>query len=206
MTSPSPSRTGKPRGRPALGRDRILSAAYDLFLKNGVRATGIDAIIVSADIARMTFYRNFESKDELVLAFLQEHERRWTEEWFKKESLRRHETPKDRLLGMFDLFHEWFQQRRFDGCPFIKTLIEAAPGTAIHKAAARHLTNIRSFIEGLAKDAGIKDSADFAATWQMLLKGAIVAASAGNRAAARNARPAAMALLASPARRTARTS
>lgn len=206
MTSPSPSRTGKPRGRPAVARDRILRAAYDLFLRNGVRATGIDAIIVAADVARMTFYRTFGSKDELVLAFLAEHERRWTEEWLAKEVIRRHDEPKDRLLGIFDLFHEWFQQRRFDGCPFIKTLIESPQGTAAHRAAAQHLSNVRLLIEGFAKQAGLKEAADFAAGWHMLLNGAIVAASQGNRNAARTARRAAALMLAAWAKRAARAS
>lgn len=206
MTSASPQRSGKPRGRPPLGRDRIINAAYDLFLKQGVRATGIDAIIVAADIARMTFYRNFASKDELVRVVLQEHERRWTEEWLKKETLRRFVSPKDRLLGMFDLFHEWLQQRRFDGCLFIRTLVESAPASATHRAAARHLANVRSFIEEVAQEASVRDAADLAAAWQVLLDGAIVAALAGNRAAARLAKPAAIALLASPNRRNARLS
>ncbi len=206
MTSASNPRTGKPRGRPPLGRDRIINAAYDLFLRHGVRATGIDAIIVAADIARMTFYRNFVSKDELVRIVLQEHERRWTEEWLKKETLRRFASPKDRLLGMFDLFHEWFQQRRFDGCLFIRTLIESPPASTTHRAAARHLANVRGFIEELAKEAGIKGAADFAGAWQVLLEGAIVAALGGSRAAARLAKPAAAALLASTSRRAARAS
>lgn len=196
MTSPSPAQAGKRRGRPAQARDRIMRTAYDLFLKNGIRATGIDAIIAGADIARMTFYRNFGAKDDLALAFLDEHGRRWTDEWLKREVLRRYAEPRERLLGMFDLYHEWFQQRRFDECPFIRTLLETGHSPEIHRAAQRHMANIRQLIEGFAKETGLKGASDLAASWHMLLKGATVAASQGNRGAARTARQAAAVLLA----------
>lgn len=206
MASSSPVQTAKRRGRPAQARDRIMRTAYDLFLKNGIRATGIDAIIVGADVARMTFYRNFGAKDDLVLAFLDEHGRRWTDEWLKREVLRRHAEPRERLLGMFDLHHEWFQQRRFEGCPFIKTLLETGHSPKIRLAAARHMADVRQFIEGFVKETGLKGASELAANWHMLLKGAIVAASQGNRDAARTARQAAAVLLAYWDRRGLRAS
>lgn len=92
----------------------------------------------------MTFYRNFTSKDDLVLVFLREHERRWTNEWLKKETLRRYADPRAQLLGIFDLFNEWFRQRCFDGCPFIRTLFEAGQGTTIQRAAGQHISNVRA--------------------------------------------------------------
>jgi AcrR family transcriptional regulator len=204
MSSVSPSPAAKRRGRPSHGRERILRAAYDLFSRNGLRATGIDAIILSAGIARMTFYRHFNSKNDLVLAFLDEHEQRWTIGWLKKEVLQRHADPKARLLGVFDLFHEWFHQRRFSGCPFIRTLLEAEHASSIHRAAAKHLVNVRSFVEDLAKKAGLGDPGGFAATWHLVMQGSITAAMEGNLDAARDAKRAAAILLAAWGRRGAR--
>lgn len=204
MTSVSPSPTSKQRGRPSHGRERTLRAAYDLFSKGGFRATGIDAIIASAGIARMTFYRHFSSKDDLVLAFLEEHERLWTNEWLRKEVLRRHADPRARLLCIFDLFHEWFHRRRFDGCPFTRTLLEAERATPIHHAAARHLSNVRVFIKELATKAELRSVHDFASIWHMLMNGSIVAASEGNREAAREARRAGAILLTAWSRRGSR--
>eukprot|EP01031_Cornospumella_fuschlensis_P009142 gene9142-11228_t len=51
-------------------RDRILVTAHDLFYRDGIRATGIDRIIAESGVAKLTFYRHFPSKDELVKAFL----------------------------------------------------------------------------------------------------------------------------------------
>src|SRR5215212_3698030 len=59
-------------------RSRILEAAYELFSRRGIRAVGIDAIIRESGVARMTLYRHFKSKDELVLAYLELREARWT--------------------------------------------------------------------------------------------------------------------------------
>ena len=76
-------------GRGRSGRDRILDAAYGLFSRSGVRAIGVDTITAEADVAKMTLYRNFASKNDLALAFLALREERWTEGWVQAEVLRR---------------------------------------------------------------------------------------------------------------------
>jgi len=53
-------------------RDRILATARDLFRKHGLRGVGVDAIVEAADTNKMTLYRHFGSKDELVVACLQQ--------------------------------------------------------------------------------------------------------------------------------------
>src|SRR5207245_8868855 len=96
-------------------RERVLSAAYDLFSRQGIRAVGIDTIIARAGVAKMSFYRHFPSRDELVLAFLQKREQLWTHEWLEAEVNRRAVTPRKRLLAIFDVFDEWFQREAFEG-------------------------------------------------------------------------------------------
>ena len=66
-------------------RSRILESAYELFSERGVRAVGIDAIIARSGVARMTLYRHFSSKEDLVLAFLERREERWTRLWLQAE-------------------------------------------------------------------------------------------------------------------------
>jgi AcrR family transcriptional regulator len=60
-------------------RQRILDTAYDLFSHRGIRAVGTDELIERAGVAKATFYRHFPSKDDLVLAFLDQRERVWVE-------------------------------------------------------------------------------------------------------------------------------
>jgi len=178
-------------------RERVLTAAYDLFSRQGVRAVGIDTIIARADVAKMTFYRHFHSKDELVLAFLQRREQLWTREWLETQVESRAAGPRDRLLAIFDVFDEWFQRDDFEGCSFINVLLEMLePGNPVRRATTAHLANIRVFLRALAVAAGVSDSDDFARKWHVLMKGSIVAAGEGDRLAARRAREVGQLLLA----------
>ncbi len=171
------------------GRERILDAAYDLFSRRGVRAVGIDTVIGHAGVAKMTLYRNFASKEELAITFLQCREERWTLGWVQAEVSRRADTPTARLLAIFDIFGEWFGREDFEGCAFVSILLEEPDrGSAVRAAAVQHLANIRAFLSDLAAEAGVLDPDEFARQWHILMKGAIVAATEGDREAARRAR------------------
>lgn len=172
---------------PAVGaRERILDSAYELFSHHGVRAVGIDEVIRHADVAKATLYRHFPSKDALVLAFLEQREQLWTKDWVEAEARRRGSTPEEHLLAIFDLFHEWFQETDFEGCSFINVLLEMNDrDTALGKASARHLGNVRSVIRTLAEEAGLREPEQFAHSWHILMKGSIVAAAEGDLEAAR---------------------
>jgi AcrR family transcriptional regulator len=171
---------------PVTARDRILASAYDLFSRKGVRAVGVDEVIARAEVAKATLYRHFASKDDLVLAFLQEREQVWTKDWVEAEARRRGDTPEDQLLAIFDLFDEWFQREDFEGCSFINLLLEMNDReTPIGRASA--VANIRSIVRGLAEEAGLSEPEQFAHSWHILMKGSIVAASEGDRDAARRA-------------------
>jgi AcrR family transcriptional regulator len=171
------------------GRERLSRAAYELFSREGVRAVGVDAVIARAGTAKMTLYRNFTSKDDLILDFLRRREQLWTREWLEAESRRRGESPRARLLAIFDVFSEWFRAPDFEGCSFITTLIEVNdPGHPVHRAAVEHLANIRSYIETLAAECGIRDVDSFARKWHILMKGSILAAHEGDTEAANRAR------------------
>jgi AcrR family transcriptional regulator len=169
-------------------RQRILDTAYELFSHRGVHDVGIDELIERADVAKATLYRHFPSKDELVLAFLEQREQRWTYGWVEAEARRRGATPEEQLLAIFDLFDEWFHRDDFEGCSFINVLLET--GNLEHpagRASARYLENIRSVLHTLAQEAGLRDPKAFALSWHMLMKGSIVQAAEGDRDAARRA-------------------
>ncbi len=183
---------------PSRARERVLTAAYDLFSRQGVRAVGVDTIIARAGVAKMTFYRHFPSKDDLVLAFLQKREQLWTHEWLEAEVKRRASSPRERLLAIFDVFDEWFQRDDFEGCSFINVLLEMSePAHPVRQATTSHLANIRVFLEALADGAGVAKPDDFARKWHVLMKGSIVAAGEGDRLAAQRAREVGRLLLAS---------
>ena len=179
-TSLAPSREGS-------ARQRILDTAYDLFSRRGIRAVGIDQVVTNAGVAKATLYKHFASKDELVLAFLEERERRWTIDLVEAEARRRGSTPEEQLLAIFDVFGEWFQQRGFEGCSFINVLLEMGSAHPVGRACVRHLYNIRSVVANLADEAGLRDPVTFAKSWHILMKGSIVQAAEGDLEAAKRA-------------------
>jgi AcrR family transcriptional regulator len=173
----------------AKARDRILAAAYDLFSRQGIRAVGIDAIIEQSGVARMTLYRHFTSKEQLVLAFLEQRELLWTSGWLQAEVTSRARTPRDCLLAIFDVFGEWFQLDGFEGCTFINVMLEMSePDDTVRNATVAYLSRIREFLAGLAKEAGIRDADAFARKWHIIMKGSIVSACEGDRDAGVRAR------------------
>jgi len=189
-------RSGKLPSRPATPRERIDQTAYELFSRHGIRAVGVDTICARSGVAKMTLYRHYPSKDDLALAFLRRREELWTRSWLQQEVERRAHKPAERLLAVFDVFDKWFRRSDFEGCSFIKVLLEHGDrGHPVRKAAEAHIETIRAFLTGLAADAGVRDADAFARRLQMVMMGSIVAAYAGDRDAAQRAKEVGLLLL-----------
>lgn len=180
---------------PPAARERILDAAYELFSTRGIRDVGVNELIERAHVTKATLYNHFPSKDELILAFLELRERRWSIEWLEAEARRRGATPEAQLLAIFDLLDEWFSRPDFEGCSFINTLLELRDGHPAGRASIKYLANFRAIVRGLADEAKLRDPGLFAETFHMLVKGCIVSAAEGDREAARTARQVTVALL-----------
>jgi AcrR family transcriptional regulator len=165
-------------------RERILDASYELFSQRGIRAVGVNEVIERASVATATLYRHFPSKDELVLAFLQLREQRWTKDFVEAGALSRGSEPEERLLAIFDVFHEWFHREDFEACSFINVLLEMGPKHPAGVASVWHLEQIRAIVRRLAEEARLRDTEPFARSFHILMKGSIVAASEGDTQAA----------------------
>lgn len=176
-------------------RERILEAAYDLFSRRGIRGVGIDEVIQHADVAKATLYRHFPSKDDLVLAFLEQREERWTLGLVDAQARKRGATPDEQLLAIFDVFHDWFHDDAFDACSFINVLLEMGWTHPLGLASIDHLRNIRAIVADLAQAAGLDDPEELAHSWHLLMKGSIVAAAEGDAQAAQRAKAMAHSLL-----------
>lgn len=169
-------------------RRRILEAAYELFSTRGIRSVGIEEVIDQAGVAKATLYRHFHTKDELVLAFLDQREQAWTKEFVEAEARRRGSTPEKRLLAIFDVFDEWFRQETFEACSFINVLLELRADHPAGKACIGHLDNIRIVVRKLAEEAGLRKPGSFARSWHILMKGSIISAAEGDVDAAKRAK------------------
>ncbi|MGR8931966.1 MAG: TetR/AcrR family transcriptional regulator [Gammaproteobacteria bacterium] len=106
--------------RPA--RERILLTAHDLFYRDGIRATGVDKVIAEAGVTKVTFYRHFPSKNDLIRTFLDYRHQRWIT-WFK-EALQRNRGHDQGLMALIPTLQEWFQNPVYRGCAFINIAAE----------------------------------------------------------------------------------
>lgn len=191
-----PERDAHGVGRTRSGRERILTAAYELFSRSGIRAVGVDAITDEADVAKMTLYRTFRNKNELAVAFLALREELWLKGWLQAETQARATSPADRLLAIFDIFAEWFQRDDFEGCPFVRSLLEFDDRSdPVRQACVERLAGVRAHLCELATAAGAGDPERLAAQWHALMNGSIVAALEGEQDAALQARELGMLLL-----------
>ena len=157
-------------------RERLVDTATELFYRNGYHATGIDRIVAEAGVAKMTLYKHFRSKDELILAVLRRRDETFRN-WLMGEVDRRGASPRERLLVLFDVLQEWFRKNEYRGCMFINAGAEyGAPDSAIRAVACEHKRLLSTYVEQLAREAGATDPAELAAGLTLLVDGATVAA------------------------------
>jgi len=122
MSAASPS---APARKPS-ARERLLAAADELFYAEGVHTVGIDRVIERAGVAKASLYSSFGSKDGLIRAYLEGRHQRRRERILT--GLLRFDTPRDRLLGVFDVLAELAAAPSFRGCAFYNASAESPAG------------------------------------------------------------------------------
>lgn len=177
-------------------RDILVRRAVKVLNREGYRAAGIDKLVEQTGVSKMTVYKHFRSKDDLIVAAL-----KLQDEEFRNRFIRAVEkaakTPKGRLLALFDAMGEWVTARGFRGCMFIKAAAEYQdPDHPVNRACAEHKRLMLDYITGLAREAGAKHPQALAAQLFLLMEGETVAAPVlGKKKAVANAKQAARALI-----------
>jgi AcrR family transcriptional regulator len=155
-------------------RDRLLAAADELFYEEGVRTVGIDRVIERAGVAKASLYSAFGSKEALIQAYLEgRHARRQQR---ITDGLARFATPREKLLGVFDVLGEVFAEPGFRGCAFANASAESPSGGAVEAASDASRAWTRSLFASLARDAGVADPDALAAQLVVLYDGATMGA------------------------------
>lgn len=177
-------------------RDQLLDTAWRLFYHDGYHATGIDRILAEADVAKMTLYKHFRSKEELILAVLEKRSDLFQES-FSRFLQPRKRTPERRLAAVFDWLIGWVSSKEFRGCSFQKAMAEYQDlQDPIHQAAAAHKATFYGEIRRLVAEAGLGSPKSLPDQLALLVEGAIVRAHAtGSPAPAVHAKEAAYALI-----------
>ncbi len=178
-------------------RERILEVASKLFYEKGIRGVGVDAIIDEAEVARMSFYRHFRSKEGLVVACITRRDEA-IRNWFGTQVRLLAPDPRDRPLAVFDALARRFAAEGFRGCGFINAMAEMSDRTsAAHRSAAAHKAAFQALLAQLLREAGLGE--EHAADLLLLFDGASVAAvREGSASPAFRARRMAAALLGIP--------
>jgi len=153
-------------------RDRILAAAAELFYREGIRAVGIEAVIEKAGVAKMSLYRSFPSKDDLVAAFLADRNRRyWL--WWDDVIAASAGNPRAQLRDLFTALTKRISSPDYRGCAFVNTAIEFPdplhPGHAVALANKREL---RHRLTVLTSALGIASAERLADQLMLLMEGA----------------------------------
>ena len=153
-------------------RERILHTAHALFYRDGIRATGIDKIIAEAHVTKVTFYRQFPSKNDLVAAYLEHRHAVWLQ-WFKGALA---DAPADSSFPLQCVplaLQAWFETPQYRGCAFINAVAEAdGLGPWVAEVSVRHKQDMADAIAArLPSGAAYTALADAVA---MAVDGAIV--------------------------------
>jgi AcrR family transcriptional regulator len=157
-------------------RERLLAAADDLFYEEGVHTVGIDRVLERAGVAKASLYGTFGSKDELVRAYLEQRGLRIQERIAKR--IAQFESPRERILSIFDLLSERVADGSYRGCAFVNACAEGPPGvTPSREVASAHRAWRCSLFAGLAKELGVRDPVETGGQLSLLYDGALITAS-----------------------------
>jgi AcrR family transcriptional regulator len=160
------------RGPVKSARERVLETATELFYREGIRAVGIDRVIAESGVAKMSLYRNFASKEDLVLAFLADADRGYWQRW--DQAIAQHAgDPRQQIRSLFTMLARRVRRPGYRGCPFINTATEFPdpqhPARAFCHAHKRQLSRR---LRDLAQAVGARDPELLADQLHLLIEGA----------------------------------
>ncbi len=164
--------TPAPAAVPALARDKIFAVAADLFYREGVRAVGVDAIVKQAGVAKISLYRSFPSKDDLVVAYLATRNAEFWRQW--DDAFARHaDDPRAQLRAIMRHIARRTTQPGYRGCPFINFCGELAdPSHPGRKVADANKREMRRRFAAIAEALQARDPRALADGLLLLVEGA----------------------------------
>ncbi len=155
-------------------KDKVFQTAARLFYQHGYRAIGVDTIAAESGIGKMTLYRHFPSKDDLIIAYLKDsNDEFWN---YFEQSTKDALTPREKLLAFFQGLQDYVTTPACYGCPFLNIATEYPetdyPG---HQVAFEHKQSVRASFRQLAKEAGATNPEALANQLSLLMDGAYMA-------------------------------
>ncbi len=155
-------------------RERLVAAAEQMLVGSGPRAVSMDAASVAAGAGKMSAYRHFADKDELLTAALEQYNPRHIA-WLTGAGRPGPADPVRRILSVFDRLESAAGGESFRGCPFVDAAL-AGPGRRAVNVAARHKEELIQELTRLAAQAGRPEPGELAAAVALVIDGATVQA------------------------------
>ncbi|MFG2949705.1 TetR/AcrR family transcriptional regulator [Streptomyces adustus] len=164
-------------------RERLLGTASRLFYSEGIRGVGVDRVMAEAEVARATFYRHFDGKDDLVRAYLQAADLQIREQVIAAE--KEISAPADFLMAVAHGIGDEVCGTGFRGCPFINAAAEYPdPESVVHQAVLGHRRWFHEVLRKAFQRLGAASPEQSADSMVALRDGAMVAGYLGDPRAA----------------------
>ena len=156
-------------------KEKLFETAARLFYQYGYRATGVDTIAAESGVGKMTLYRHYPSKDDLIVAFLKQSD---ADFWgYFEQATQNATSAREKLLAFFEALQGYVTSPACYGCPFINVATEYPqvdhPG---HQVALAHKQSVRARFNQLAEEAGAPQPQALANALLLLMDGAYMAA------------------------------
>lgn len=156
-------------------RQKLMDAAFTRFYRDGFRNVGIDQILSDVGISKTAFYKHFESKEDLMVAALEDHAQKMAGEFRELIRKRGGDSPLAQLRGLFDAVENIIESPEFRGCVFVNASIEfPLPHEPAHVAAAKSKSSFEQLVREIAAQAGADDPAALAQELTLIMEGAYV--------------------------------
>ncbi|CAM4407001.1 TetR/AcrR family transcriptional regulator [Zobellia nedashkovskayae] len=156
-------------------KDRIITAASELFYFDGYNQTGINKIIEEAQVSKDSMYRHFGSKEAIAVAYLEKRQRMISQEM--TEFISAYSPGNDKIIGIFDYLLHWLGEVDFRGCGFQNIITDIPKDQESIKDAVRMYKNeVHEFIQNeLNKTASEEmDTIEISNEVMVLIEGAIM--------------------------------
>jgi AcrR family transcriptional regulator len=156
-------------------RQRLMDAAFVRFYRDGFRNVGIDQILADVGISKTAFYKHFESKEDLMVAALEDHHRSMEDEFNAMLRERGGDSPAGQLRALFDAVENIVESDRFHGCVFVNASIEfPLPHEPAHVVAAKSKAAFERMVREIGERAGAADPAALSQELCLIMEGAYV--------------------------------
>ncbi len=173
--------------KPPSARDRVFKTAAELFYRKGIRAVGVETIAAEANTTKMSLYRSFPSKDQLVAEWLRDHDTHFWQTW---DAMARKfpDDPLKQIRAAFALLTKHIADPNARGCPIANAAVELTEKDhPARKVIEAHKANLRNRLAGLCLQTKVKDPELLADELFLLMEGAQVSIQTlGVRGPARN--------------------